>query len=100
VLKGDKPITERPGSLLKEADLAATRDAEEKKLVRKLDDAEFASYLMYPKVFSDFNALPGHLRPGLVLPTPVLFAKGTRDHDPGERGKGRCFVGEPRKLAG
>ena len=42
-LKGEKPITVRPGSLIKEADLAANRKDIEKKLERKLSDAEFAS---------------------------------------------------------
>ncbi|TIR25532.1 MAG: hypothetical protein E5X35_34945, partial [Mesorhizobium sp.] len=56
VLKGDRPITARPGSLLKPANLKASRKEIEDKLERKLSEFEFASWLMYPKVFSDFTA--------------------------------------------
>ncbi|MCP3053687.1 pyruvate carboxylase, partial [Aurantimonas marianensis] len=57
VLKGETPITVRPGSLLGEADLDAERAAIETKLERPVSDPEFASYLMYPKVFADFAAI-------------------------------------------
>ncbi|MDP3896130.1 MAG: pyruvate carboxylase, partial [Mesorhizobium sp.] len=72
-LKGAKPITVRPGSLLKDADLAASRKDAEDKVGRKLDEFEFASYLMYPKVFSDFAAAQDEYGPVSVLPTPVYF---------------------------
>src|SRR5690606_6515162 len=55
-LKGETPITARPGSLLAPADLAASRGQIEEKLGRNLSEFEFASWLMYPKVFSDFAA--------------------------------------------
>ena len=54
VLKGAAPITVRPGAVLPPADLEATRAEAEKKAGRKLSEAELASYLMYPKVFTDF----------------------------------------------
>ncbi len=72
-LKGDKPITVRPGSLLKSADLAANRKEIEEKLGRALSEFEFASWLMYPKVFSDFAAAQETYGPVSVLPTPVYF---------------------------
>ena len=72
-LKGDKPITVRPGSLLKDADLKAARKEAEEKVGRTLDEFEFASYLMYPKVFSDFAAAQEEYGPVSVLPTPVYF---------------------------
>ena len=72
-LKGDKPITVRPGSLLKPADLAASRAEIEEKLGRKLSEYEFASWLMYPKVFSDFAGAQEIYGPVSVLPTPVYF---------------------------
>src|SRR5262245_6767178 len=56
VLKGMKPSTARPASLLKEADLAAERANAEKRAGRHIDDQELASFLMYPKVFTDFAA--------------------------------------------
>ncbi|MBZ9870754.1 pyruvate carboxylase [Mesorhizobium sp. BR1-1-9] len=73
VLKGDRPITARPGSLLKPADLKASRKEIERKLERKLSDYEFASWLMYPKVFSDFAAAQETYGPVSVLPTPTYF---------------------------
>jgi pyruvate carboxylase len=72
-LKGDKPITVRPGSLLKPADLKADRKEIEEKLGRKLSEYEFASWLMYPKVFSDFVGAQDIYGPVSVLPTPVYF---------------------------
>ena len=72
-LKGDTPITVRPGSLIKEADLSATRAEAEKKLGRKLSDKEFASWLMYPKVYSDYKAANDTYGPVSILPTPVYF---------------------------
>nr|WP_312826881.1 pyruvate carboxylase [Brucella anthropi] len=72
-LKGDAPYTVRPGSLLAEADLDAERKVIETKLERKVDDFEFASYLMYPKVFTDFALAADTYGPVSVLPTPAYF---------------------------
>ena len=72
-LKGDTPYTVRPGSLLKEADLDAERKVIEEKLGRSVDDFEFASYLMYPKVFTDFALASDTYGPVSVLPTPAYF---------------------------
>ncbi len=72
-LKGEKPIVERPGSLLAPADLDADRKEIEEKLERDLSDFEFASWLMYPKVFSDFAAAQNDYGPVSALPTPVYF---------------------------
>ncbi|MBB4583538.1 pyruvate carboxylase, partial [Rhizobium aethiopicum] len=71
--KGEKPYTVRPGSLLKEADLDAERKVIEKKLERAVSDFEFASYLMYPKVFTDFALASDTYGPVSVLPTPAYF---------------------------
>lgn len=79
-LKGDKPITARPGSLLKPADLEKSRKEIEDKLERKLSEYEFASWLMYPKVFSDFVAAQETYGPVSVLPTPTYFY-GMRSED-------------------
>jgi pyruvate carboxylase len=101
VLKGEKPTTARPGSLLKEADLKASREEIEAKLDRRLSEYEFASWLMYPKVFSDFVAAHEIYGPVSVLPTPLYFY-GMKPQDEIfvdlERGKTlviRCFaIGE------
>ncbi|MDR7034008.1 pyruvate carboxylase [Mesorhizobium sp. BE184] len=100
-LKGDKPITVRPGSLLKPADLKANRKDAEEKIGRPITEYEFASWLMYPKVFSDFAAAQENYGPVSVLPTPTYFY-GMKPHDEIfvdiEKGKTlvvRCFaIGE------
>jgi pyruvate carboxylase len=73
VLKGAKPSTARPASLLKEADLAAERANAEKRAGRHIDDQELASFLMYPKVFTDFAAAERKYGPVSALPTPIYF---------------------------
>ncbi|GAB2186619.1 pyruvate carboxylase [Roseibium sp. LAB1] len=73
VLKGETPITVRPGSLLKEADLDAERKAVSEKTGHDISDTELASYLMYPKVFTDFDKAQQQYGPTSVLPTPVYF---------------------------
>jgi pyruvate carboxylase len=73
ILKDETPITVRPGSLLGEADLAALRAEGEKRAGRQLDDPDLASYLMYPKVFSEFSGATRKYGPVSVLPTMVYF---------------------------
>ncbi|XAZ23372.1 pyruvate carboxylase [Sinorhizobium sp. B11] len=72
-LKGEQPYTVRPGSLLDDADLDAERKTIETKLEREVSDFEFASYLMYPKVFTDFALASDTYGPVSVLPTPAYF---------------------------
>ena len=72
-LKGDAPVTDRPGSHIAPADLEAERAEAEKRCGRKIDDYELASYLMYPKVFTDYAATERKYGPMSDLPTPVFF---------------------------
>jgi pyruvate carboxylase len=73
VLKGEVPITAVPGSLLADVDLFDTHEKLEQELGYDLSDAQFASYLMYPKVFRDFMAAQDKYGPTSILPTPVYF---------------------------
>jgi pyruvate carboxylase len=73
VLKGETPITVRPGALLPPADLDATRAEAEKRLQRAISDNALASYLMYPKVYSDYAATIRKYGPVSRLPTPIFF---------------------------
>ncbi|SHM94527.1 pyruvate carboxylase [Roseibium suaedae] len=73
VLKGATPITVRPGSLLKEEDLEARRKEAAEKAGYEISDADLASYLMYPKVYTDFAKAQSQYGPTSVLPTPVYF---------------------------
>ena len=53
----------------------STRSARtiETKLEREVSDFEFASYLMYPKVFTDYAQAADTYGPVSVLPTPAYF---------------------------
>ncbi|WP_285295211.1 pyruvate carboxylase [Aureimonas altamirensis] len=73
VLKGDSPITVRPGALIAAADLDAERRTVEEKLGGEIDDQAFASYLMYPKVFTDFALAADRYGPVSMLPTLNYF---------------------------
>jgi len=73
ILKGAAPLTKRPGAVLPDADLAALRIEAEKAAHRKISDEEFQSYLMYPKVFTDYAAAHREHGPVISLPTPVYF---------------------------
>jgi len=73
ILKGEQPITERPGASVPPADLDALRQEAEKAVHRKITDEEFNSYLMYPKVFVDYAKRKTEFGPVSILPTPVFF---------------------------
>jgi pyruvate carboxylase len=73
VLKGEKPITARPGSLLEPADFDRAKADLETRIGRTVDDQDLASGMMYPKVFADFAAVQEKYGPVSVLPTPIFF---------------------------
>lgn len=93
VLKNEKAYTDVPGSLLPPADLDAMRKEIEEKLERKLTEFEFASYLMYPKVFTDFAHAQAMYGPVSSLPTPVYFyGLGQEEEVFAEIEKGKTLV--------
>jgi pyruvate carboxylase len=73
VLKGAKPLSVRPGEVLAPTDLEKARAEAQSKTWREITDDEFASYLMYPKVYIDY--MQNRLDYGRVsvLPTPLFF---------------------------
>ncbi|SIO01698.1 pyruvate carboxylase [Vannielia litorea] len=73
VLKGEKPLTERPGKSLPPVDIEATRKEASAKLGIELDDEDLNGYLMYPKVFSDYAARHEEYGPVRTLPTDTYF---------------------------
>ena len=73
VLKGRAPLTVRPGEALPPADLVAERARAEQKVERAISDAELASYLMYPAVFTDYARDQRRYGDVSVLPTPAFF---------------------------
>ncbi|CAA7623108.1 pyruvate carboxylase [Magnetospirillum sp. SS-4] len=73
VLNGASPITVRPGAVLPPTDLDAARAEAEKKAGRRISEEELASYLMYPKVFTDYALHQRHFGDVSTLPTDVFF---------------------------
>ena len=73
VLGDQKPLTVRPGELLPPADFAAERKTAEAKIGRAITEVELASYLMYPKVFTDYAADRAAFGDVGTLPTAVFF---------------------------
>ena len=74
VLKGEAPLTDRPGKSLPPVDLEATR----RKLSEDLngfsvDDEDLNGYLMYPKVFLDYMGRHRQYGPVRTLPTRTFF---------------------------
>ncbi|WP_411837149.1 pyruvate carboxylase [Paracoccus sp. ME4] len=74
VLKGEAPITDRPGAHLPPVDLEAERAKLSEILDGKtIDDEDLAGYLMYPKVFTDYMQRHGTYGPVRTLPTRSFF---------------------------
>ena len=72
ILKGKKPLTQRPGKMLEPADFEAIR--------KKLEDAGYShtdedinAYCQYPKVFTDYNDRYKKYGDVSVLDTPTFF---------------------------
>ena len=73
VLGARAPLTLRAGELLAPADLEAERAAAEAKIGRAVSDFDLASYLMYPRVFTDYAANRASYGEVSILPTAVFF---------------------------
>ncbi len=73
VLKGGKPLDGRYGANVPPVDLEHARATAEKAVERKLSDQELASYLMYPKVFTEYAQHRRAHGDVSVLPTDVFF---------------------------
>jgi pyruvate carboxylase len=73
VLKGKAPLATRPGANMAPLDLAAERKKLDEKMGRPATDTQFASYLMYPKVFLDYARDRAAFGDCAILPTPVFF---------------------------
>ena len=73
VLKGAAPRTARPGALMPPADLEVLRAEASARAAHPVTDPQFASYLMYPKVFADYAAERRRFSDVAILPSPVFF---------------------------
>jgi len=73
ILRGEKPLEGRPGAQLAPADFKAVTAELEAKIGRPPTKQEVLSYLVYPKVFTEFVAHQESLGDVGVLPTDVFF---------------------------
>ena len=73
VLRGRKPLTERAGLSMPPVDFQKTAEELEAAIKRKPTDHDVVSYLMYPKVFTDYAAHETKYSDVSVLPTQVFF---------------------------
>ena len=74
VLKGEKPLTDRPGQHLPPVNFEAVRADLVKQLEGKsVDDEDLNGYLMYPKVFLDYMGRHRVYGPVRTLPTRTFF---------------------------
>jgi pyruvate carboxylase len=73
VLKGAAPRKRRAGEELPAADFALLRAEADARAGRTVTDQQFASYLMYPAVFSEYAADRRRFSDVAILPTPVFF---------------------------
>ncbi|MEL7215872.1 MAG: pyruvate carboxylase subunit B, partial [Pseudomonadota bacterium] len=74
VLKGEKASTKRPGESLPPVDFEAVRaDVSAQLEGMAIDDEDLCGYLMYPKVFTDYQQRHQTYGPVRILPTPTFF---------------------------
>jgi pyruvate carboxylase len=73
ILKGAEPRKHRAGLEMPPADLVQLRIEADARAARTVTDQQFASYLMYPAVFTEYAAARRHFSDVAILPTPVFF---------------------------
>ncbi|MDP0925982.1 pyruvate carboxylase [Paracoccus onubensis] len=74
ILKGEAPVTDRPGAHLAPVDLEAERAKLSEELEGKaVDNEDLNGYLMYPKVFLDYMGRHRIYGPVRALPTRNFF---------------------------
>jgi pyruvate carboxylase len=73
ILKGEAPITSRPGELLEPADLEAVRRDAAEKMGQPISDTTLSSWLLYPAVTADLLRHVQEFSDTSVLPTPQFF---------------------------
>ncbi len=72
-LKGEKPVSTRPGADLAPVDLEEVRRQVNDRFEREFNDEDLCGYLMYPKVFAEYTDLHDIHGPVRTLPTHTFF---------------------------
>jgi pyruvate carboxylase len=73
ILKGDKPLTGRPGARLEPVDLDATRADLAFKVHHEIRETDLGSYLMYPQVYLEYDKFHRAFGDVSVVPTVPFF---------------------------
>jgi pyruvate carboxylase len=73
VLKGDQPLTERPGKMLPPADFDAVRQQLIEAGIKNPDTQDVLAYLLYPDVFTNYAKNRVKFGPVTHLDTPIFF---------------------------
>lgn len=73
ILKGEEPITCRPGELLEPVDFETERAKVEAKVGHVVDDKSLMSYILYPHVYPEFDRHRQEFSDTSVIPTPIFF---------------------------
>jgi pyruvate carboxylase len=73
ILKGEQPITCRPGELLEPVDFAEEKLKLEEKLGHRVDDRALVSAILYPNVYPEFDRHRQEYSDTSVIPTPIFF---------------------------
>ena len=73
ILKGEQPLTCRPGELLEPVDLATRKEELQSKLGSNVSDRDVLSAVLYPGVFEEYHRFRQEYSDTSFLPTPVFF---------------------------
>ncbi len=73
ILKGEQPITCRPGELLEPVDFVEEKLKLEEKLGHRVDDRALISAILYPNVYPEFDRHRVEFSDTSVIPTPIFF---------------------------
>ncbi|HET6421921.1 MAG TPA: pyruvate carboxylase [Geobacteraceae bacterium] len=73
ILKGEEPITCRPGELLEPVDFEDERKKIKTKFGWAVNDKDLISYILYPNVYPDFHKHQITYSDTSVIPTPIFF---------------------------
>jgi pyruvate carboxylase len=73
ILKGESPVTCRPGELLPPVDFEKERNNVKIKFGWSIDDKDLLSFLLYPNVYPDFHKHQITYSDTSLIPTPIFF---------------------------
>jgi pyruvate carboxylase len=73
ILKGEQPLTCRPGELLEPVDFSSKKEELQVKLGHNVSERDVLSAVLYPGVFEEYDRFRQEYSDTSFLPTPVFF---------------------------